>query len=152
MPVLLWQIWRFVTPGLYDHEKRYAMPFVVCAWSLFVLGAMLAYCTLPEALEFLVSIGGDDIESASQASKYFQLITYMMLAFGIGFEFPIVLDLPAAGRHGRRRHAAAGRRYAIVIICVIVAVDHAARRPDQHAALAVPMCMFYEVAILIGAS
>ena len=91
-PVLLWQLWRFVTPGLYAHEKRLAIPFMVSALTLFVLGAGLAYYTLPRALEFLVDIGGtDNFVTAFQPGKYFSLITYMMLAFGIGFEFPILL-------------------------------------------------------------
>ena len=89
MPVLLADL-EVRDPGLYDHEKRWAIPFVISALVLFVLGAMLAYFT-PRALDFLVTIAGDDFVSAFQASKYFQLVTYMMLAFGVGFEFPIVL-------------------------------------------------------------
>ena len=91
MPVILWQVWRFITPGLYSHEKRYAIPFLVSALTLFVMGAGLAYYTLPQALNFLNSIGGENLTAAYSPSKYFQLIMYMMLAFGVGFEFPIVL-------------------------------------------------------------
>src|SRR3546814_14589717 len=64
MPVILWQIWRFVTPGLYDHERRYAIPFMASALTLFSLGAGLAYYTLPKALEFLIDIGGDNLVAA----------------------------------------------------------------------------------------
>src|SRR5688572_21356516 len=64
MPIILWQLWRFVSPGLYSHEKRYAIPFVVSATLLFVLGVSLAYYTLPRALEFLVEIGGDNLVAA----------------------------------------------------------------------------------------
>src|SRR5437899_6222580 len=91
MPYLLWQVWRFVSPGLYKHEKRYALPFVASAVALFVMGAAIAYWTLPKALEWLANIGGSDITPAYTADKYFQLIAYMMLAFGICFEFPILL-------------------------------------------------------------
>src|SRR5205807_1922232 len=92
MPVILWQLWRFITPGLYAHEKRYAIPFLVSALSLFVLGAGLAFYTLPQALQWLISIGGsDNFVTAFAPDKYFRLVTYMMLAFGIGFEFPILL-------------------------------------------------------------
>ena len=77
MPVILWQIWRFVTPGLYDHEKKYAVPFMVSALSLFVLGAGLAYYTLPRALDFLIDIGGEDnFVTAFQPDKYFTLILW----------------------------------------------------------------------------
>src|SRR3546814_7517361 len=86
MPVLLWQIWRFVTPGLYAHEKKWAYPFVFAAMALFLLGAGLAYYSLTPALEFLVNVGGEGLNQEFRPAPYFELITYMMLAFGVGFE------------------------------------------------------------------
>jgi sec-independent protein translocase protein TatC len=151
MPVILWQLWRFVTPGLYPHEKRYAVPFLVSALCLFVLGAGLAYYTLPRALEFLVDIGGsDNFVTAFAPGKYFSLITYMMLAFGIGFEFPILLIfLQMAGIIGPQQLSQA-RRYAIVGICVLVAVITPSGDPISMLMLSVPMAIFYEVAIIVG--
>ena len=150
MPVILWQLWRFITPGLYDHEKRLAIPFMVSALTLFFLGAGIAYYTLPQALNFLQDIGGDNIVTAYAPGKYFTLITYMMLAFGVGFEFPIVLVFaqmmgvltPATLRRSRR--------YAIVGICVLVAVITPSGDPISMLALSGPMIVFYEVSILIG--
>jgi sec-independent protein translocase protein TatC len=151
MPVILWQLWRFVTPGLYPHEKRYAVPFLVSALVLFVLGAGLAYYTLPRALEFLVDIGGtENFVTAFAPGKYFTLITYMMLAFGIGFEFPILLVfLQMAGIIGTKQLRQA-RRYAIVGICVLVAVITPSGDPISMLMLSVPMVVFYEASILIG--
>jgi sec-independent protein translocase protein TatC len=150
MPVLLWQVWRFVTPGLYPHERRYAIPFVASALVLFVLGAGIAYYTLPRALEFLIDIAGEGFVTAFTAGKYFQLITYMMLAFGIGFEFPIVLvflQLAGVVDAGALRRA---RRFAIVGICVLVAVITPSGDPYSMLMLSVPMVIFYEISILIG--
>ena len=151
MPVILWQLWRFVTPGLYDHEKRYAIPFIVSALTLFVLGAGLAYYTLPRALEFLIDIGGsENFVTAFAPGKYFTLITYMMLAFGIGFEFPILLIfLQMAGIIGPQQLRQA-RRYAIVGICVLVAVITPSGDPISMLMLSVPMVVFYEASIVIG--
>jgi sec-independent protein translocase protein TatC len=151
MPVILWQLWRFITPGLYTHEKKYAVPFIVSALALFVLGAGLAYYTLPRALEFLVDIGGsDNFVVAYSPAKYFKLITYMMLAFGIGFEFPILLIfLQMAGIVGPRQ-LASFRRYAIVGICVLVAVITPSGDPISMLMLSGPMVVFYEVSILVG--
>jgi sec-independent protein translocase protein TatC len=151
MPVILWQVWRFVTPGLYPHEKRYAIPFLISALTLFVLGAGLAYYTLPRALEFLVDIGGsDNFIVAYSPAKYFKLITYMMLAFGIGFEFPILLIfLQMAGIVGPQQ-LASFRRYAIVGICVLVAVITPSGDPISMLMLSVPMVIFYEASIVIG--
>ena len=150
MPVILWQLWRFITPGLYAHEKRYAIPFMVSALTLFLTGAGIAYYTLPQALNFLQEIGGDNIATAYAPSKYFTLISYMMLAFGIGFEFPIVLvfaQMMGVINPGQLRQV---RRYAIVGICVLVAVITPSGDPISMLMLAVPMCLFYELSIIIG--
>jgi sec-independent protein translocase protein TatC len=150
MPVLLWQLWRFVSPGLYSNEKRYALPFVGSALALFALGAGLAYWTMPKALDWLADIGGDNLEQFYSPAKYFRLITYMMLAFGVGFEFPILLVfLMLAGimQVGTLRR---GRRYAYVAITVIVAVITPSGDPYSMLALSVPMIVFYEIAVLVG--
>jgi sec-independent protein translocase protein TatC len=150
MPVILWQLWRFITPGLYAHEKRYAIPFMASALTLFLLGAGIAYYTLPQALSFLQQIGGDNIATAYAPGKYFKLISYMMLAFGVGFEFPIVLVfgqmIGVVTPDGLRK----ARRYAVVGICVLVAVITPSGDPISMVALSGPMVLFYEVAILIG--
>jgi sec-independent protein translocase protein TatC len=150
MPVLLWQIWRFVSPGLYANEKRYAVPFVVCALLLFVLGATLAYFTLPRAFDFLIEIGGEGFVTGYTAGKYFRLITYMMLAFGIGFEFPIVLIFFQMAGIVATDTLRRGRRFAIVGICVLVAVITPSGDPISMLMLSVPMVIFYEIAILVG--
>jgi sec-independent protein translocase protein TatC len=151
MPVILWQLWRFVTPGLYSHEKRYAVPFLVSALTLFVMGAGLAYYTLPRALEFLISIGGtDNFVTAFAPAKYFTLITYMMLAFGIGFEFPILLVFMQMAGIITPKQLSGARRYAIVGICVLVAVITPSGDPISMLMLSVPMIAFYEISILIG--
>jgi len=151
MPVILWQLWRFVTPGLYPHEKRYAIPFLMSALFLFVLGAGLAYYTLPRALEFLVDIGGsDNFVTAFAPGKYFTLITYMMLAFGIGFEFPILLIFLQLVGVLDVSTLKSGRRYAIVGICILVAVITPSGDPISMLMLSVPMVLFYEISIIAG--
>ena len=120
--------------------------------ALFAMGASLAYWTLPRALDFLISIGGGDagLEAMFTPDKYIQLITYMMLAFGAGFEFPIILVfLQLAGVLSYQR-LASWRRYAIVLIVVLVAVITPRGDPISLAALSVPMYLFYEISILIG--
>jgi len=102
MPVLLWQAWRFVVPGLHAGERRWAIPFVVVGVLLFASGCGLAYWSIPRALDFLIGIGGPDLVSIFSPSKYLGFVVKMMLAFGIGFEFPLEVgaatstDLPAS--------------------------------------------------------
>ena len=151
MPVILWQVWRFVSPGLYSNEKKYAAWFVACGSALFFMGAAIAFWTVPKALEFLEAIGGEDNFNQFYApGKYLRLITYMMLAFGIGFEFPILLVfLQIAGivTVARLRQF---RRYAIVGLSVIVAVATPSADPISMLALLIPMILFYEAAIIFG--
>jgi sec-independent protein translocase protein TatC len=150
MPVLLWQLWRFVSPGLYSHERRYAVPFVVSALLLFILGALLAYYTLPRAFEFLIDIGGEGFVTGYTADKYFRLVTYMMLAFGIGFEFPIILIFLQMAGILDTATLRRGRRFAVVGICVLVAVITPSGDPISMLMLSVPMVIFYEASIIIG--
>lgn len=150
MPVVLWQVWRFVTPGLYPNERRYAVPFVVSAMALFLLGASLAYYTMPRALQFLVTIGGEDLVTAFAPGRYLQLITYMMLAFGLGFQFPILLIFLQLAGVLDPRTLAGGRRYAIVGVVVLVAVITPSADPYSLLILSVPMIVFYELSILVG--
>jgi sec-independent protein translocase protein TatC len=150
MPVILWQIWGFVSPGLYRHERRYALPFIFSAIVLFILGAWIAYWTLPKALQWLADVGGNNITQAYTAEKYYQLIAYMMLAFGVCFEFPILLIfLQLAGivpNATLRKYW----RHAIVIIAIVVAVATPSNDPFSMLALSVPLWVFYGVAVLFG--
>ena len=150
MPVILWQIWRFVSPGLYKHEKKYAVPFLLSAILLFLMGAYLAYWTLPKALEWLADIGGSNITQAYTAEKYYQLIAYMMLAFGIAFEFPILLIfLQIAGivsNETLRKYW----RHTVVVIAIVVAVATPSADPISMMALCVPLWLFYATALLYG--
>jgi len=150
MPVILWQVWRFITPGLHDHERRYAVPFVASAVTLFASGAALAFVTLPKALDFLISIGGSDLQEIYSPTKYLSLITYMMLAFGLGFEFPILLVFLQMAGIVSPEKLANSRRWAIVIIFVAVAVLTPSGDPYSQFVLSIPMVLFYEISILIG--
>ena len=150
MPFLLWQIWQFIAPGLYQNERRYAMAFVGSATLLFSFGAAIAYYTLPEALGFLQSVGGDRIEYQYTAQNYLMLILYMMLAFGVGFQFPIVVVFLQLVGIVEPSQLAKFRRFAIVIIFVLAAVITPSADPISLVALAVPMVIFYEISILIG--
>lgn len=150
MPVILWQVWRFVAPGLYSHEKRYAVPFMASAVALFFLGAGLAYWSIPKALEWLIDQGGDNFESLFAPKEYFGFIVKMMLAFGIGFEFPIALIFLQIVGLVDNKTLRAGRQYAIVGVVALVAVLTPSGDPFTLAVLSVPMYLFYEIAILFG--
>ncbi len=151
MPVILWQVWKFVAPGLYENERKYGLLFIGTGSVLFALGAGLAFWTMPKALEFLQTIGGEDnFTQFYTPDSYLKLIVYMMLAFGLGFEFPLVvttLNIVGAVSTDALRRA---RRYVIVIVAIFVAVATPSGDPISMLALTVPMCLLYEVSIVIG--
>lgn len=150
IPVVLWQIWRFVQPGLFPKERRHAAYFTVAGVLLFALGAGLAYWTIPRALDFLATIGGEDLVTAFSPAKYLSFVVKMMAAFGIGFEFPILLVFLQFAGIIHYRQLIRGRRFAIVGIVALVAVITPSGDPFTLMVLSVPMYLFYEVAIAIG--
>jgi sec-independent protein translocase protein TatC len=150
LPVIMWQIWRFVVPALKSNEKRYAIPFIVSSVVLFLLGCVLAYLTLEKALEFLISWAGDDVEAFFQVSKYIRLVTLMAFAFGVGFQFPVLLVFLQLAGVLTPQQLLGAWRYAIVGIVVLAAVITPSGDPISLAALAGPMLVLYFIAAGIG--
>lgn len=150
IPVILWQIWQFVTPGLYPHEKKYAVPFVFSGVLLFALGVSLSYWSLPRALEFLNEIGGLEFATAFRPQPYLTFVIKMLFAFGVGFQFPIVLVFLQLAGILSIDALKSGRRYAIVGIVILVAVVTPSGDPITLMVLSVPMYLFYEFSILFG--
>jgi sec-independent protein translocase protein TatC len=150
LPVWLFELWRFITPGLNPNEKRYAVPFVFSSIALFALGAYIALLTLPKALEFLLDIGGSQLRPELTADKYLGLVSLMILAFGIAFEFPVVLMFLLLARVVTTAQLRRWRRPAILIIVIFAAVITPSQDPYSLFAMAIPMYLFYEIVIIIG--
>jgi sec-independent protein translocase protein TatC len=148
-PIVLWQIWRFVTPGLNPREKRYALPFLLSSVVLFALGAVVAWFTLTPALSFLIQIGGN-LDVKSTASSYVTLVGLMFIAFGLSFEFPVLLVFLLLVRVLTTATLRKYRRHAIVGIVAFAAVITPSQDPYSLFLMAVPMYVFYEASILIG--
>jgi sec-independent protein translocase protein TatC len=151
LPVVLYQLWRFITPGLLPRERRYAVPFVFISVTLFALGAWMAMATLPRALNFLLGIAGTDrVAIILSFEKYISFVTFMILAFGAAFEFPVVLvSLTLVGVLSSatlRRW----RRNALMIAAVAAAVITPSADPFTMIALMIPLLVFYELSILIA--
>jgi sec-independent protein translocase protein TatC len=150
LPVLLWQLWRFIVPALHAKERRYALPFIVSSVVLFGLGAVVAYFTLGRALEFLISWSGEDVGQVFRVSSYLRLAGVMGAAFGIGFLLPVLLVFLQLVEAVTPRRLLASWRYAILGIVVLAAFMTPSGDPISLAMLSVPMIALYFVSVLIG--
>ncbi|HEX5936720.1 MAG TPA: twin-arginine translocase subunit TatC [Actinomycetota bacterium] len=150
LPVLLYQLWAFIVPGLTSRERRWALPFVALSVVLFLLGGFFAYLTLPKALGFLLSVGGDFVSPLLTVDKYVGFVIFTILAFGLAFEFPILLiSLSAAGvlsTDVMRRY----RRQVILGLSIFAAVITPSPDPISMLALLIPLYLFYEGAIIVS--
>jgi sec-independent protein translocase protein TatC len=149
-PIILFQIWRFVTPGLKASERRYAVPFVLSAFVLFLMGAATAYITLPHALGWLKSVGGSNLVAIYDPIPYLGLIIVMMTLFGLTFEFPVILVSLELARVVTPSRLLKSWRWAVIIIVVVAAVFTPSSDPFSMFALALPLIFFYFISIGIG--
>ena len=150
LPVVLWQIWKFVVPALHKNEKRYAVGFVASSVVLFLLGGFIAFTTLERALEFLIDWAGTDVDQAFQVQSYVRLVTLMIVAFGIGFTIPVMLVFLQLLGVLTPQALLSAWRYAIVGTFLVAAAITPSGDPISLLALSVPMVVLYFVAILIG--
>lgn len=149
-PTVSYQIWRFVTPGLRPVERRYAIPFIVFSQLLFAGGAVFSYFIIPRALEFLLGFAGPNVVSLMDAHRYLTFVLQTMLAFGISFEFPlvlIVLSLMGVVSSDGLRNA---RRYALFGVFVGAAIITPTQDPVTMLVMAAPLVLFYEVSIVFA--
>ena len=151
LPVLLWNIWRFIVPALTKREKRYSYFFIFSSVVLVAVGAFLAYWTLDRALEFLIGWSGADVTQNYQINKYVNLVVLMMLSFGVGFLSPVLLVFLQLVEVVSPRTLITQWRYAIMIIFIVAAVITPSGDPITLMALGVPLTVLYVIAVGIGA-
>jgi len=150
LPVILWQVWRFIVPALNKKEKKWAIPVVATSLVLFLAGGALAYFTIGQALDFLIGWAGSDTEALFSVQSYVSLIGLMIFAFGLGFMLPVfVFGLQALGVVSPKRLLQSWR-IALVAIAVISAVITPSGDPVTMAMLGLPMVALYFIAILLG--
>jgi sec-independent protein translocase protein TatC len=150
LPIVFYQLWSFVAPGLYSKERKTILPLVLVSTILFVGGAAFCYyLALPIALKFLLGFADDLISNYLTIDSYISFVGFLMLAFGLSFQLPVVAYF--LGRFGLIRSAmlAKGRRYAIVIILLIAAIVTPTPDVFTQLLLAVPMYALYEISILV---
>lgn len=149
-PIILYQLWRFIAPGLLEHEKRYALPFAISVTSFFLLGtAFCYYVVFPSIFRFLMSFSSDILRPMPSIKEYLSFSTKLLLTFGLIFEFPPIVFFLAKVGVLKGSWLVRQRRYAIVLIFVISAVI---TPPDvvSQILMALPMMALYELGIIIA--
>jgi sec-independent protein translocase protein TatC len=149
-PVWLYQIWRFVTPGLYRNERRWALSFVASSLVLFAAGGVFAWLTLSRGLHFLLSFATGGISSLLSFNSYLSYVVAMVLVFGVSFELPlliVLLNLAGIVSYEKLRGWWRGSVFGIFVFAAFVTPS---QDPFTMSAMALPMSLLYFVALFIA--
>ncbi len=147
LPVILWQVWSFVAPGLYMHEKKLILPLVISSTVLFFIGVLFCYYfVFGQVFKFIQSFAPKSITAAPDIEAYLGFVLSMFLAFGMAFEVPIVVIVLARMGMVTIQQLKDFRGYFVVLAFIIAAI---VTPPDvvSQLALAIPMCLLYEIGI-----
>lgn len=150
IPFVLYQVWAFVAPGLYRHEKRITAPLMASSILLFYAGAAFAYyLVLPAIFSFLPSMTPDGVAMMTDINEYFDFVLTMFFAFGVVFEVPVAVVLLIWSGIATSQGMAEKRSY-IIVACFAIAMVLTPPDPISQTLLAVPMCLLFEAGLLAG--
>lgn len=150
LPVIFWQLWLFLAPGLYDHEKKLVIPFVFFGTLMFLVGASFAYyIVVPLGFDFLIAFGSTVVTVLPSIGKYVDFFTKLLFGFGIAFELPVITFFLAKIGLVDDRMLKDFLRYAIVIIFIVAAI---LTPPDvlSQLLMAAPLILLYGISIYIA--
>ncbi|RUO63589.1 twin-arginine translocase subunit TatC [Pseudidiomarina insulisalsae] len=150
IPVLLWQVWAFIAPGLYKREKRLVVPLMISSTLLFYVGVAFAYwVVLPLALNFLANAAPEGVTVATDIARYLDFVLAIFMAFGIAFETPVAIILLCWTGVTSVKSLRAKRPYVIVVAFIVGMV---LTPPDiiSQTLLAIPMWLLFELGLVIA--
>ena len=148
-PVTLYQIWKFISPGLYPHEKKYVLPFIFASSILFMGGVLFGYfIALPPAFSFFVSFSSDFFKPMFTLREYLSLSLTFLLGFGISFELPVFIFFMAKLGIVNAKMLSKYRRYAILVIFMVAAILTPSPDAITQTLMALPLMFLYEVGII----
>ncbi len=150
-PFILYQIWKFISPGLLPREKKYVVPFVISSSFLFIGGIVFGYfIVLPTAFEFFVSFNNEYLKAMLSFKDYLSLFVTFLLGFGISFELPIFIFFLTKIGIVNAQMLSKQRRYAILIIFLVAAVLTPSPDALSQILMAIPLMFLYEISIFVS--
>ena len=150
-PFTLYQLWKFVSPGLYPTEKKYVAPFVISSTILFIGGVLFGYyVALPPAYSFFVEFSSDFLKPMFSLKEYLSLSLKLLLAFGLSFELPVFIFFMAKIGIVNSKMLAKQRRYAILVIFIAAAILTPSPDAITQIIMAIPLMILYEFSIFIA--
>ena len=149
-PLIIYQIWKFISPALHSKEKKYVLPFVLFSTLLFVSGVLFGYfVALPPAFEFFVSFNNQYLQSMISFSDYISLFVTFLLGFGLSFELPVFMFFLAKLGIVNSSMLSRQRKYAILVIFIVAAILTPSPDALSQILMAIPLMFLYEVSIFI---
>ncbi len=149
-PLWLYQIWAFITPGLRKSERKYTMIFVGVSSVLFAAGVGLAYVVLSKGLQVLIGSAGPGTSALLDVSSYLSFVVLMLVVFGAAFELPLIVVMANLAGALPAKWLRKSQRVAIFLIFLFAAVATPSTDPFTMCAMAVPMCLLYEAAVIVA--
>ena len=151
MPVALWHLWAFVAPGLYENERRMALPFVISTSTLFACGCLFAYfIAFPAMFNYFASLESEFVATMWSTREVFSVCTTMYLGFGLAFQLPIIVVAMAVAGIVTPAWLAAQRKYAILVAFIAGAILTPSPDITSQFILSVPLCLLYEISIWVS--
>jgi sec-independent protein translocase protein TatC len=149
-PLWLYQIWAFITPGLRKNERKYTIIFIIASTILFAAGMTLAYLVLAKGLNVLLTQAGAGVQALLTVNDYLSFVTLMLVAFGAAFELPLLIVMANLAGALSARVLRKSQRIAIFLIFLFAAVATPSTDPFTMCAMAVPMVLLFEGAVLFA--
>jgi sec-independent protein translocase protein TatC len=149
-PFWLYQIWAFITPGLRKNERKYTIIFVIASTVLFVAGMSLAYVVLAKGLNILLTQAGEGVQALLTVNDYLSFVTLMLVIFGAAFELPLLVIMANLAGVLSGKVLKKSQRVAIFLIFLFAAVATPSTDPFTMCAMAVPMVLLFEGAVLFA--
>jgi sec-independent protein translocase protein TatC len=152
LPFILYQVWCFIRPGLYDHERSWAKWIVFYTFICFICGVLFSYYVMiPQMLGFSVDFGTKDIKNVIDINEYWSFIMMLLLSAGIFFELPVVAYILSRAGLITPMFLRKYRRHSIVVILIVAAIVTPTPDPFNQMVVALPIYILFEISILISA-